>query len=373
MPANGHNSPIFIVGYIHTGTSLLKTMLKRSPDVWAITDESHFFQDLQITKREFPDLQDDETRRAYILYLIKLAYIGHRRAARQREAWALSDLGITEAQFEAIVDKTAGIREHELLFAAVVDHLAAYAGKAFWIEKTPEHVYYLNQLFRHLPDAKVVELVRDPRATLASRKVRQSNDEWLDTKERKEGVEVDRSTNYDPLLDSMMWKEAINAAQEARQSRPGNILTMKYEDMVGDPVRSMQKICQFTGITYSDELLEVGWVNAASVTKEGGSPAHDRKAGVSTAAVEKWRKILNEDEIFLCQSLLKKEMRALGYEPVDVAISARMKSPLLFGGTAIHLAQRLGRRRRSNTRAKDAFTRVQRRLFKNLGGQGNSR
>ena len=33
------NGPIFIVGYIHTGTSLLKSMLRRDPTIFAAAGE----------------------------------------------------------------------------------------------------------------------------------------------------------------------------------------------------------------------------------------------------------------------------------------------------------------------------------------------
>lgn len=369
MPVSQPNSPIFIVGYIHTGTSLLKTILKRNPDVWAVAGETHFFQDLGAIRREFPDLNDETVRRDFILYLIKLAYLGKKRATRHRAEYSLADLGLNDAQFEEIAAAAADVRQHEAMFGLVIDHLAAFAGKLFWVEKTPEHVYYLGQLLKHLPDARVVELVRDPRATLASRKVRRTGDEWLDSKEEKEDLEVDRMTNYDPIIDSMMWKEAINAAQDSRKNRPHNIITVRYEDLAINPVETLQRICRFTGLTYSDDMLEVGWVNAATQMKEADAAAKSRKVGVSTAAMEKWRKSLDEDEVFLAQRLLKSEMRQMGYQPVDTGLRAKLKSPVLLGGATIHLARRMGKGRKSPERAKDAFTRVQRRLLKNLGVQ----
>jgi Sulfotransferase family len=255
------------------------------------------------------------------------------------------------------------------LFGPVVDCLTAFAGKEQWIEKTPEHVYYLGQLLRHLPNAKVVELVRDPRATLASRKLRRTGDEWLDAKEEKELLEVDRATNYDPILDSMMWKEAVNAARDVRRGRPQNILTVRYEDLAGNPAETLRRICEFTGLAYSDDLLDVGWVNSATQMKEHGSTAAVPKAGVSTAAVEKWRKTLSAEETFLCQSLLKSEMRELGYESAQTSLGARIKAPFLAVGTAVNLARRMGNDRQSPERARDAFGRIQRRLLKNLGIQ----
>ena len=368
MPVNRRNSPIFIVGYIHTGTSLLKTILKRNPAVWPVTGETHFFQDLEKIKLQFPDLGDEATHRAYVIFLIKLAYLGNKRAMWRRDEWTPADFGLSEAQVDDVLSATAGSREYETLFGMVNDRLTAFAGKEFWVEKTPEHVYYLGGLLRHLPDARVIELVRDPRATLASRKLRRTGDEWLDAKEEKEGLEVDRQTNYDPLLDTMMWKEAVNAAHDIRRNRSQNILTVRYEDLVGRPVETLQRICDFTGLTYADDMLEVGWINSATLMKEQGA-AKTKSTGVSTAAVEKWRKSLNGDEIFLCQTLLKAEMRELGYQPAATSLGARAKAPFLLGGTAVNLARRLGKDRRSPERARDAFQRVQRRLMKNLGIQ----
>ena len=369
MQANQPSSPIFIVGYIHTGTSLLKTILKRNPAVWAVAGETHFFQDLARIKGEFPDLSDAETHRDYIVFLIKLAYLGNKRAMWRRDEWSLADFGLTDAFLNDMLATTAGVNEYEALFGMVNDRLAANAGKTLWLEKTPEHVYYLGQLLRYLPDAKVIELVRDPRATLASRKLRQTGDEWLDAKETKESLEVDRMTNYDPLLDAMMWKEAINAAHDARRDRPQNIITVRYEDLAVNPVETLQRICRFTGLDYSDDMLEVGWVNAATQMSEAGSNAQAPRVGVSTTAIEKWRKSLEEDEIFLAQAILKSEMREMGYQPIRTSLGAKMKSPLLVGGAAVNLTQRMSKGRRSPDRARAAFHRVQRRVLKNLGIQ----
>lgn len=360
--------PIFIVGYIHTGTSLLKTILKRNPAVWAVTGETHFFQDLGKIKTQFPDLGDPAVRRDYLLFLIKLAYLGNKRAMWRRDEWTLADFGLTDAYLDTILAAAADINTYEGLFARVNDQLTGFAGKDVWVEKTPEHVYYLNQLLRHIPEARVVELVRDPRATLASRKLRQTGDEWLDAKEAKESLEVDRQTNYDPLLDSLMWKEAVSAARETRRTKPHNIITVRYEDLVGRPNETLQRICTFTGLAYTGDMLEVGWVNSATQLKDGGAPTQPR-TGVSTAAVEKWRKSLNDDEIYLCQKMLRAEMRELGYEPIATGFGAKAKAPLLLGATAVNLSRRLAGDRRSPERARDAFGRIQRRLLKNLGIQ----
>lgn len=56
------NGPIFIVGYIHTGTSLLKSMLRRDPTIFTAAGETHFFQDLTRYRHRFANLDDPPGR-----------------------------------------------------------------------------------------------------------------------------------------------------------------------------------------------------------------------------------------------------------------------------------------------------------------------
>ena len=119
---------------------------------------------------------------------------------------------LTEAQFDGLVTAVQAAaaavpadQRHAALFGLVMDELTRLNGCRRWLEKTPEHVYFLQQILSVRPDARVIELVRDPRAALASRKHRRT-DEWLDAKEAHEQVSPDRSTNFDPLIDSYMWK-----------------------------------------------------------------------------------------------------------------------------------------------------------------------
>lgn len=362
--------PIFIVGYIHTGTSLLKTILRKDPALFAAAGETHFFQDLAKIRAEFSDLSQDELLRDYVLFLVKLAYLGFKRAHQQRERYSLADFGLSEAQFEEIVTAARQERRHAPLFGLVMDHLTRLNGKERWLEKTPEHVNFLKHIMQLHPDARVVELVRDPRATLASRKIRRGDDEWLEEKESREGVAADHSTNYDPLLDTMLWKEAINAAADARRAYPENILTVRYEDLAADPEGTIRHICRFVGLSFRPDMLAVGWVNSATQAQEG-KPASQPGKGVSKAAVEKWRKSLSPEEIYLCQRLGRKEMEQLGYLPAAVPSSARLKVPALLGRSAVHLYSRVSGRGSTQIalRARDTSQRVVRRTLKNLGLQ----
>ena len=345
----------------------MKTILKRDPSIWALPHETHFFQDLAKVRRQLPDLSDKATRQSYILYLISLAHLGHKRVTHQNEWETLAESALTVSQFEQIVASTARYPDHESLFGPVIDCLTEFAGKERWIEKTPAHIYFMGKILHAQPDAKILEMVRDPRAALASRKLRRTDADWHDYKESVGQEEEVQESNYDPVLDSMMWKEAIHAARDFRRNQAQSIMTVRYEDLVGYPAATVRRVCEFVGLPYSEDLLNVGVVNSATMMKEQSHKSAVAKTGISTAAVEKWRKELSAPEIHICQTLSKSEMRDLGYEPVAVGAGARLKAPLLLVGTAANLLQRMGKGRRSPERARDSFSRIQRRLLKNLG------
>jgi hypothetical protein len=176
-----------------------------------------------------------------------------------------------------------------------------------------------------------------------------------------------RESNYDPVLDAMMWKDSVHAARDQRRHHSGDILTVRYEDLVQDPVATVRRVCEFVDLPFSEDLLNVGWVNSTTRVKQQEMPEVANAAGVSVAAIDKWRDELKPAELFIIQSLLKSEMRELGYKPVPIGLGAGLRAPLILGGTIANLFQRLDKGRRSPERARDSFSRIQRRLLKNFG------
>ncbi len=364
------NGPIFIVGYIHTGTSLLKSMLRRDPSLFTAAGETHFYQDLNRYRRQFADLDDPLVFRDFVYLIVALAYLGTKRA-NQRDDHSLATFNLTEVQFDTLLAdvQTAAVavpapQRHAALFGLVMDALTRLNGRQRWLEKTPEHVYFLQDILSVRPDARVVELVRDPRAALASRKHRRT-DEWLDAKEAQEQLAPDRSTNYDTLIDSYMWKESIDSARDARRNFPGRVLSVRYEDMVGDPETTIRHICRFLDLPFRPDFLEVGWVNATSKT------ARNAGDGISKAAVDRWKQSLAPEEIFVCQTALRRELREFGYDAEPTGLGGVAKAPVVLGRSAVHLAARLGKRRPTgiDQRRGDTVGRVYRRVARTLGVQ----
>jgi len=311
-------TPIFVVGYVHTGTTLLRSVLGKHTDIFMMFGESHFFEDLVRIRRDFPRLQDELVLRDYIEFVVRLAMSGSKRALKIRGGHGLAEIGLSREQIEALIDAArqsvaaSSGSGHIAAFRSTIAYLSCAANATRWLEKTPAHVHRIDEILAALPDARIIELVRDPRAALASRKAR-AEEHWRAT-QAAAGAILNQRIIFDPVFDSHNWRAAVRAGARAAQRHPHAVLRIRYEDLVDNPTSSISDICQFVGIDFQPQMLQVGWVNSTTQARARA----DGPAGIGQSALGKWRQSLTRGEIAVIQMFLRKDLASLGYEPVSV-------------------------------------------------------
>jgi len=228
----------------------------------------------------------------------------------------------------------------DALFVGTLDALARAAGAGVWLEKTPSNVYHVDRILRVAPDARFVEVVRDPRDIVASKKVRRANTLGGD-RYRPEDRAVKRLAHaYDPLLDALGWKTAIRAGDAATRRHPGRVHRIRYEDLVRDPEARTREICAFAGVAYEETMLAVGYSNRA----DRADRTRGVRGGVSTASVGRWREVLEPAEVALCQWAAGRDAVDLGYDPEPVGLADRMRGAAGLGRSMVDVGARIGRR-----------------------------
>ncbi|MGF1503641.1 MAG: sulfotransferase, partial [Anaerolineae bacterium] len=187
------------------------------------------------------------------------------------------------------------VRDHGAFFGMVCDHLAGQAGQSRWLEKTPTHVYHMAAIRAAIPDARFVQIVRDPRDVLASKKTRRQtiNDRYHESVRQRKHFEK----AYDPLWDALAWRSAARAGQSAE-------VTVHYEELVTQPEATVQAVCGALALSYTPALLEVRAANPAEWQRTGTQ-------GISAASVGRWRRVLSPPEVALIQTVT----RGWGYAP----------------------------------------------------------
>lgn len=108
--------------------------------------------------------------------------------------------------------------------------------------KCPFHLWSLPALMAVYPDARVVHLHRDPGETVPS------------TASLCAAIRVGRSDRVDRDEIGRQWltriEPVITDVGATRRAVPaGQLLDLRYRDLVGDPVAQVARICDFAGVT----------------------------------------------------------------------------------------------------------------------------
>ncbi len=201
-----------IVGTPRSGTTLVQRLACELDGV-RVPAETHFFTEFVWSagpRWRFP-LTGDGVRRVLDEYGAR-PYL---RDVPFDRAVALQEL---ESRCDSLVD----------LFAGLVAGLAGSAGPAAVVgEKTPGHALWWRPLARALPELKVIFVVRDPRAVVAS------------------ALALGWSKHH--AMTAQRWNDDVRRAEVARRSLGNRCLVLRYEDVVGDESGSRRSIGDFLG------------------------------------------------------------------------------------------------------------------------------
>ena len=190
--------------------------------------------------------------------------------------------------------------------------MQAYArrsGKPRFGDKTPEHVRYLPELAAMFPAARIVHLVRDPRAVCASlRRVA-----WA---------------SHDVVTNAIKWQSDIDAGRRFSQRVfPGcGYLELRYEDLVAHPERTLRTLCEFLGEPFAPEMLTHHEVDASAL----GLAAWQLglREPVSASRADSWKQRLNASQIDLIQRIAARGMARHGYTAEAFSTATRLALPV---------------------------------------------
>ena len=282
----GHNL-VFVVGCPRSGTTWLQRLLATHPSI-KTGQESEVFH--------------------YVAPLLD--------RWRRHQATTRGGIGpacyLTEAEYIHTVKS--------FLLGLLRPMVAALEPGEIFVEKTPTHGRYLREILQLLPQARVINLHRDPRDTVASLLAasRSWGHEWAPRDVRKAASK---------------WLQHVRSVEDARPLfTEGQFLEVTYEQLHADTPRELRRCFDFLGVTSSDELIrEAVTANTPDAARKaaggtviplGGEAA--KRAGLNQvkepegfsrrAKVGSWQEDLNLREKLIVWLALRNHMRTYGYE-----------------------------------------------------------
>ena len=215
---------IFIVGSGRSGTTLLRNILAEHMDI-GVCPELKFFDVILASRVKMFFLSWEKRTR-----MIARRIVGKYKKSED-PLW--SRFTFTEEEIHAEIQ---GARSYREIFVILLRKFSTKPTARIQVEKTPTNVFFIKEIRRYFPDAKIINMVRDGREVAASAKKRN----W--------------SENSDEL--AIWWKEAVNAFKKWSKGKD-NFIEIKYEDLVQSPESVASSIFRFIGVNTPENLKDV--------------------------------------------------------------------------------------------------------------------
>lgn len=300
MKSTPENRNYFIVGNSRSGTTMMMRILGQHSAIHAI-NEPHFFETMWAPKDQ--DVLLKKTAAAGLL--LKLFTV------QRKGFFAPKNAGDFQEEIETLLQTVPDHNRTRLvLFQTFLQYEALQNSKTTPCEKTPQNVFYLKELLTFFPEAKIINMVRDPRSVLLSQKKKWKRKflggTFLTWKEM-----LRLMINYHPLTIGRLWNSSVSAGHAYRQHP--SILHLRFEDLLETPEVTVKEVATFLGVDYENRMLHIPYA--------GSSLEADRKStkGIRTARADSWKGKLSATEIFFCQLVCRKHMKIWGYATVKVS------------------------------------------------------
>ena len=321
--------PVFIVGSGRSGTTLLRTLLGAHGEL-AVTPETHFLKRVDAEGLLHAEGIDD--------------FEGF--WSRYTGAWTFTDLGVEPGRVRALIESESGGGgpTPRGVFRAVLRAYGEAQGKRRVGEKTPGHHAYLGTLFGWFPEARVIEIRRDPRAVVASK----LKSPWAKRRATGAGGRGVRGRSlHRAAVHAEEWSAAYERNLPPWRDDP-RVCCVSYESLTEDPLEVLRVVCGHVGVGLDDAVRAAagGAGGAAAPAGEIGDAEMDRfreehhrlaEAAVNRGSRDKWKEQLTAAEVALVEGWCAAGMAAGGYEPVTPAgrrAAGRAAAAALLGAAA---------------------------------------
>lgn len=170
------------------------------------------------------------------------------------------------------------------------------SGAEVFVDHTPGNIRYAATFARLFPDAIFLNLVRDGRGVAAS--------------------VLPLGWGPNTVEKAATWWSlhvALGLAATTYLPGPQRVLTVRYEDLLGDPDATVRTICRFVGLRDRD---------AATASRGYRLPAYTRhqhalvNSQVDRTRAAAWRDVLSDRQIERFEHTSFELLEMLGYEPV---------------------------------------------------------
>ena len=275
----GMESPIFFVGTPRSGTSLISRMFGTHPDI-AVPFESFLYMGFLPWIRYYGDLTERRNRRRLLRDMLSV----------RLRAW----IPPVDEQAACQQIGSNGLFDFSGMVAGIIESWCKAQGKRRWGEKTPQHIFFADEILAGFPHAQFIHIVRDGRDVSVS---------WRNVKFGPEHA----------YASAVRWKEVLAAGRRLKERLDATqYLEVRYEDLIQDTESTLRLVCDYLGETYSPDILRFYRTNKRYPTDEINNA--NLAKPIIAGNTGKWRRGLPLREIRIFEAVAGEQLEQYGYE-----------------------------------------------------------
>lgn len=142
--------------------------------------------------------------------------------------------------------------EADSYFKLLIDNFLLNMAKnnkvSYISEKTPANILIFSRLMELYPDARFLQIIRDPRAVVASLMK-------VGRRAQKKGIQTQLYTRH-LLTAAGFLKTCYDKGNDFRSQSEDRVLTIKYETLVQHPKETTHRICDFLNLPWNPKMLQ---------------------------------------------------------------------------------------------------------------------
>ncbi len=271
-------APVFVLGCVRSGTTLLYHMLLSAGNFAVYRAESSV---LNLLEPRFGDLSVARNKR------------------RLLEAWYGSRLytesGLDKQEIATrVMDEC---RNGGDFLRIVMSEIARKQGVERWADTTPEHLLYLHRIKETIPDALVIHIIRDGRDVALS----------TDKQGYVRRLPWDRQPSK--MAAGLYWQWMVDKGRRDGRDLGGDYTEVHFEELILKPKETLARLGEFIEQELNYErILQVGIgsVSAPNTSFKSG-------AGEDFNPVGRWQNGYSAEELATFEGLVGRTLEENGY------------------------------------------------------------
>jgi LPS sulfotransferase NodH len=278
LKSSRSTAPVFVVGCPRSGTTYLYHLLLSAGNFAIYRTESQVFHMLE---PRFGDLSVSENKKRLLAAWFN---------SRLFTATGLDAQRVEEKMLRECRDGGDFLR-------IVMEEMALHQGVQRWADCTPDHVLYLARIKQTIPNALVIQIIRDGRDVALSMEKQSWPKQlpWDKTERRMAG--------------GLYWEWMTCKGRRDGAQLGADYFEVRYEDLVSRPREVLAQLSAFIGqeLDYDQiQKVAIGSVSKPNSSFQGES---------SFVPVDRWKKFYTSEQLAMFDGLVGETLEELGYQP----------------------------------------------------------